>query len=77
MSAKTKPYHILDDIECTLGERKTTLSVREFAALTGAHYQTIWKAVATGEIPAAQSGKFGRYRIHYTQLAMWQGTRHV
>lgn len=64
---------VLEDVAQVLGVRKTMLSIREYAQVTGRHYQTVWKLVATGVLPATQHGKFGRYRISYRQLVDFEG----
>lgn len=63
----------LEDVAQVLGVRKTMLSIGEYAQLTGRHYQTVWRLVSRGELPAVQQGKFGRYRISYRQLVDFEG----
>lgn len=68
---KTRSAELMADIETVLGKRTATLTVTEFAQITGMHRMTIWKACARGELPATQERKNCEYRIHYSELARY------
>jgi excisionase family DNA binding protein len=43
----------------------TLLTLQEAADIVGCHYQTLYRRVRKGEVPALVAG--GSYRISYTQ----------
>lgn len=66
--SRPRQKFLLQQVENRLGERKTMLTITEFAEVVGRHRHTIWKACARGELPAVQPAKNAEYRIHFHQL---------
>ena len=56
-----------------VSEEETVLSLQEAADRVGCHYQTLYKRVRSGEIPAGVTG--GCYRIRSTDLDAWVARR--
>ena len=52
---------------------ETLLTLRQAAEALGCHYQTLYKRVRTGEIPALVAG--GSYRIRAADLDAWLSSR--
>lgn len=66
--SRPRQKFLLQQVEDRLGERKTMLTITEFAEVVGRHRYTIWEACARGDMPAVQPGKGKQYRIHFHQL---------
>lgn len=59
---------LLDIIENITGKRKLTLTVQEFADITGYPYIRVWKACRAGKLQYQQNSVGGKIRIDYREI---------
>lgn len=59
---------LCDVVKAATGKRKVTLTIAEFAEVTGYSYGRIWQACRGGRLMHAQDCVGGRINIHIREL---------